>query len=218
METPPLADLAAQLRKPEGEMGLETAHWMNVGNGPMNLHTLAVLNPQAEERILEIGMGNGHFVPNILNLHPRITYVGCDYSTDMVRVSAEKNAEFVQAGRASFVEADIVSLPFKEAEFDKVFSVNTLYFWAEVATTMQTLKRVLKTGGSLLLAIRPKHLMQQMPVTHFGFTLYAKEEVVALFEAHGFSIKGITTLIEPEQQRGEERFTLETLIVEGIKH
>lgn len=59
--------------------------------------------------------------------------------------------------------------------------------------------------------------MLQMPVTEFGFSLFAKEDVVALLEANGFSIKGITHITEPEQQRGAERYELQSLIIEGIR-
>lgn len=42
-----LKHIAAQLRKPEGEAGTEVAKMMNIGNSPMNLHTIVVLNPNS---------------------------------------------------------------------------------------------------------------------------------------------------------------------------
>ena len=57
-----IKEVAAQLRKPVGENGTEIGKLMNVGNAPMNRHTLAVLNPEPNDSILEVGMGNGFFV------------------------------------------------------------------------------------------------------------------------------------------------------------
>ena len=123
--------IAAQVRKPEGEHGIEIGELMNDGNGPMNLHTIAVLNPQQNEIILEIGMGNGHFVKNIVSLDSSIKYIGWDYSELMVKEASQKNNEFVSQGNASFIHADAQELPFKNHTFDKVFTINTLYFWDE---------------------------------------------------------------------------------------
>ncbi|NJB82120.1 hypothetical protein [Wenyingzhuangia aestuarii] len=51
MSTPPtkeeIKEIASHLRKPEGTKGIEIANMMNDGNQPMNLHTLAVVNPLA---------------------------------------------------------------------------------------------------------------------------------------------------------------------------
>lgn len=63
-----LKNIALQLRKPEGDWGIEMGEKMNVGNKFINLHTIDVLNPKANDVILEIGMGNGFFVKDIFKL------------------------------------------------------------------------------------------------------------------------------------------------------
>ena len=78
--------LAAQLRQPEGEMGQKVGNLMNDGNRPMNLQTLAALDAKKGEHILEIGMGNGAFVKNILSIDPTLRYTGIDFSPLMVEI------------------------------------------------------------------------------------------------------------------------------------
>ena len=39
---------------------------MNLGNKQINLNSYQLLNPKAGERLLEIGMGNGYFIPDLL--------------------------------------------------------------------------------------------------------------------------------------------------------
>jgi ubiquinone/menaquinone biosynthesis C-methylase UbiE len=134
--------IAAQLRKPDGELGTQVAQIMNVGNQPMNLHTLAVLNPQPLDNILEIGMGNGFFVKNILRLDDSIKYTGCDYSELMVKESIQNNREFVENGRAKFYWSNINNLPFENSIFNKIFTINTFYFWENVSIVLGSHKKV----------------------------------------------------------------------------
>ncbi len=216
MEDKDLRVIAAQLRKPEGEAGSEVAVSMNQGNAAMNLHTLAVLRPEAWDHVLEIGMGNGYFVKNILLYDDSIKYTGCDYSSLMVKEAEQNNAAFVGKGRAHFVQGSITKLPFEDKRFSKVFTVNTIYFWEDTRKALNELKRVLAPGGVLILSIRPKHIMEALPVTKFGFAIYSKAQVVDLLTTHGFVVKSITEVKEPEQTRGDQTFALESLIIESI--
>ena len=205
--------LAQQLRKPEGNLGLEVGQRMNEGNRPMNLHTLAVLNPEPFDNILEIGMGNGLFVKNILMMDNSIHYTGCDYSELMVNESMNTNKKFVDEGRATFIRADIAEAPFPGHSFNKIFTINTLYFWQDPASTLKELKRVLAPGGNLIISVRPKHNMLQFPVTKYGFTLYAKDEIISLLEANGFTPKEITEIKEPPQEVWGQLMERETLVI-----
>ena len=201
-----LKEIAAQLRKPVGKPGTEIANMMNVGNSNMNLHTLAVLNPQINQRILEIGMGNGFFVKNILNVDASIQYVGIDYSNQMVKESMELNSKFVLEKRAEFLEGSINDLPFDSNSFDQIFTVNTFYFWDNHEQVITELMRVLKPSGTLILSIRPKHNLDTMAVAEFGFDKKETGKIEAMLSSAGFSTIHTTKIIEPAQgQWGAER-------------
>jgi len=191
--------IAAQLRKPEGENGIEVGKRMNIGNAPMNLHTLAVLNPQPNDKILELGMGNGHFVKNIVNIDSSISYTGCDYSNLMVEEAAQKNSEAINQKRVSFIHADGNNLPFENNSFNKIFTVNTFYFWDNHEIVLAELKRVLKKDGSLIITIRPKHNLEKFPVTKYNFTIFSQVEILKLLSANGFNAIEITEIKEPNQ-------------------
>ncbi|MEO1048996.1 MAG: methyltransferase domain-containing protein [Bacteroidota bacterium] len=205
--------IAAQLRKPAGDKGLEVGNMMNSGNGPMNLHALAVLDPQPGDRILEIGMGNGHFVKNILNIDQSITYVGCDYSELMVDTSAQKNAQYVEADRAAFIHADIKALPLEDHTFDKIFTINTFYFWEDHKAVIHELRRVLKEDGELIIAVRPKENLEQFPVTQHGFTIMENEAIIDLFLSNGFGQVEMTSIHEPDQVSHGQRYERHSLIM-----
>jgi len=124
-----LKKLVAQIRKPEGKQGVEIAKMMNDSNQGMNLHTFAVLNPQPNDKILEIGMGNGFFVKSIMNLADDIQYTGYDYSERMVEEAKKLNQELIERKQVQFIQGEIENLPFAENSFTKIFTVNTFYFW-----------------------------------------------------------------------------------------
>lgn len=205
--------IAAQLRKPEGEDGISIGELMNGANRPINLHTLAVLDPKANESILEIGMGNGHFVKNIVKLNSSIKYTGCDYSELMVEQAAQTNRKFVKKGRASFVQGNIQELPFLDNSFDKIFTVNTFYFWDEFEKSIAELRRVIKNDGILILSGRPKHNMETSPVTRHGFSIYSNEEIIELMQSNGFNLKDMTNVMEPSQEHFGKSIAMESSIM-----
>jgi ubiquinone/menaquinone biosynthesis C-methylase UbiE len=49
------------------------------------------------------------------------------------------------------VQANVNSLPFQDEQFDKVFSIHTVYFWHELSPTISEIFRVLKPGGAFIL-------------------------------------------------------------------
>ncbi len=198
--TPDFKKIAAQLRKPEGTDGAIVAERMNVGNKSMNLHAIAVLDPQANETILEIGMGNGFFVKNIVTVGRNINYVGCDYSGDMVQLASEINKDFIENNQVKFIEAGIRDLPFDSAIFDKIMTVNTFYFWDNYDKVLQELKRVLKKDGQLIIAVRPKHNLEKFPVTEYGFSIKSNDEIIELLRSNGFDNIESTAIKEPLQE------------------
>jgi ubiquinone/menaquinone biosynthesis C-methylase UbiE len=204
---------AAQLRKPEGEWGVKTGLRMNEGNEHMNKNALRLLNPVAGDNILEIGMGNGYFVQDIMGANADIRYVGCDYSDIMVEEANRINEAFVQSGRATFVHGDVEKMPFDNHAFNKIFTVNTLYFWENPTLVLTELKRVLTPNGQLMICFRPKYIMAQYPVTQYGFTLYDKTELVALLQDNQLQVTLVDELVEPPQDMWGTEMKRESVVV-----
>lgn len=209
--------LAAQLRKPTGEEGIKTGEWMNKGNVYINEDTIAVVQPEAYDTILEAGMGNGFFVPKILALHPSIHYIGCDFSDIMVAEAERINESWIRNGQARFVLANMTTMPFDDAVFNKVFTINTIYFWEDAAAVLSEIKRVLHPAGKFILTLRPKHLMEKYPFTQYGFKMFSKEDVCALLQQNGFTIADVLEKQEPDFDLNGEMIAIESLIVVAKK-
>lgn len=209
-------NMAAQLRKPEGDDGIKTGEWMNKGNEQINLDTLDVLNADSGDCILEIGMGNGFFVKNILEKHPTITYTGCDFSGTMIAEAKKINADAVAKGRAKFILSAVNSLSVTAKSFNKIFTVNTLYFWEDKSKILNEIKRLLKPNGELIIAIRPKHQMEKYPFTKYGFELFSKEEVIQLLTGNGFTISAIKEIREPDFELENKTVKMENIIFKAM--
>lgn len=183
--------IAAQLRKPEGEYAKQVGVTMNQGNLLMNLKTIELLAIKPQETVLEIGMGNGFFVKDIVSAAHTIKYIGCDFSEAMVQESIANNKEYVANGQAEFMLANIYQLPQKTASVDKIMTVNTLYFWEDISLAFSEIKRVLKDKGKFILSIRPKAVMDDFPITKYGITTFSKLDAIGLLTENGFEINQI---------------------------
>ncbi|HYG37391.1 MAG TPA: class I SAM-dependent methyltransferase [Cytophagales bacterium] len=190
--------LAAQLRKPEGDFGKDLGEKMNVSNKYINNRTLELLNVIENEKVLEIGMGNGYLCNEILMESTSATYTGCDFSELMVEEASARNNFWVKNNRASFKLSDASKLPFNADYFDKIFTVNTLYFWEDPVEELNEIKRVLKPGGLFILSIRTKRSMENLPFSKYGFNLYEEQDVLKQLIKVGFS--RIETEVEEEPE------------------
>lgn len=205
--------MAAQLRQPTGEDGIKTGEWMSDGNKVIILETLNALNAVAGDRILEIGMGNGHFVSEIVSKDASISYSGCDFSEVMVNESRKNNEQWITNNQAEFLLTDGTSLPFADHTFTKIFTVNTLYFWEDRPAVLAEFKRVLKPDGKLIIGIRPKRLMEHIPFTQFGFNLFSKDDATDLLTENGFDILSVSENTEPAFELHGKQIIMENVVI-----
>lgn len=201
--------IAAQLRKPEGEEGKKVGEVMNKGNEWINRQAIEALSLKPGDMVLEIGMGNGFFAREIIAKHASISYAGCDFSELMVAEAKQMNKEFL--ARMQFELAPADSLPYVDESFSKILTVNTLYFWQPLAE-LKEIKRVLQPGGLFVLAIRTRAVMDRMPFTAYGFKKYDEGELKEVLEQAGFIIKQINLEKEPMQEWDGESVVLENLV------
>lgn len=167
-----LKKLARQLSCPEGEKGKKLAEKMNLNNLPVILNGYSNLQIQNNDHILELGYGNGGLLGYILSLAKDIRYTGLEISPTMHEEAISFNRVYIQAGLAQYFLFDGLSIPLESQTFDKIITINTLYFWENPIFLLKEIVRVLKTNGHFCLTFCDKSFMEKLPFTKNEFQLY----------------------------------------------
>jgi len=167
-----LKEIAQQLRCPAGEKGLEIADAMNETNSGMTSETIRSLALQNQDSILELGHGNARHVSNLFKIEDNLTYTGLDISPLMNTEAIRINTNFINSGKASFELYNSLPLPFANEYFNKIYTVNTIYFWKKPELMLQEFYRVLKPNGLCSIAFIQKEFMTNLPFTSFNFEFY----------------------------------------------
>lgn len=175
MEKKDLQIIAQNLANPQGEKGIEIGEMMNDTNIGMTLESIQTLLIEDDEHILEIGHGNADHVKRILNKAINIKYTGIDISETMHQEAIRRNAAFED--QAGFVLYEGKKLPFQDKTFDKIFTVNTVYFWEQPVDYLNEIYRVLKDNGTFVLTFGQREFMGKLPFTQFDFKLYSNSEM-----------------------------------------
>lgn len=212
MEEEALKNIASQLRKPEGDEGIQIGRKMNESNEQMNRFTLELLTINDGDTILEIGMGNGLFVKDIVGKGSQIFYHGCDYSELMINEAIAINKEWIEKNQVRFTHSHANSLPFKNGTFSKLFTVNTIYFWENPKAILKEFKRVLKPNGKLIIALRPKQQMEHYPFTKYGFRMFSKDDMESFLRVNGLEVFELIEKAEPDFTFNDITYKMESLI------
>ena len=177
-----LRAIEQQLRCPSGDMGIEIGQRMNNTNKAMIDNTIELLQLQAEETVLELGHGNGQHIHQLLEKATPIHYHGLDISNTMHEQAQHINQSLMEEHALKFQLYDGVKLPFEDNTFDKIMTVNTIYFWSEPAQLMQELGRVLKPQGRAIITFAHKSYMEAAATVGELFTIVDKDDIQRLVE------------------------------------
>lgn len=102
-----------------------------------------------DDRILEIGCGNGVAATLICSKLVGGRYLAIDRSQKMVDAAAKRNESFVNAGLAQFVKAELESADLGNSKFDKVLAMRVRLFHSEPSQAQELAKRWLAPKGKL---------------------------------------------------------------------
>ena len=184
----PPAEMARHLGLPDGDVGLAVSERLNRVNGNITAEAYSRLGLGAGMRVLEIGFGNGHLLPDLLRHSPDLLYIGIDISPTMVDEARRFNATLVNAGQAAFHLADAARIPAANASLDRVFAINVIYFWSDPVVPLREIRRVLRPSGvSLITAVTPETVAGNETFrVESGFHARDANMLVALHRQAGF--------------------------------
>lgn len=185
--------IARHLAHPRGVFGRFVGGLMNRYNSRMNRFALELLDVKSSDRVAEIGFGGGATIAPLLDCAAHLTAV--DRSRDMVAWAMARYRTAIDAGRADFRIGEIEALPLQNDQFDKVCSVNTVYFWRSLSAGASEIRRVLKSDGVLALGFLPGDAMERSGYPNDIFTFRAVDDVGHALRRAGF---GTVEIRRPE--------------------
>ena len=140
-----------QARMPTGISGKFCARLMNIGHSNVTRWGLSHISINKNGTILDIGCGGGKTVNTLAKMATEGKVYGIDYSQVSVAASTSKNKRLIEKGQVKILHASVDSMPFSDDMFDLVTAVESCYFWPDLVNNLREIRRVLKTGGSVIL-------------------------------------------------------------------
>jgi trans-aconitate methyltransferase len=115
---------------------------------------LGLLTLKGNERILDIGCGDGKITAEIATRVPGGSVLGVDPSADMIKFAS---SHFTVGHRPNlhFEVADVRHLPYRQ-EFDLAVSFNALHWVPEQGQALASIRAVLKPDGRVMLRLVPR--------------------------------------------------------------
>jgi len=150
----PTGTTAGQAARPHGLVGRGFGRVMAWLNDEMNRFALERLDLRPDQRVLEVGFGPGLLLRAIADRMVSGSVDGVDWSPAMLAQARARNRFHLACGRVRLHEASIARLPFPDACFDRACAVNSFQFWPDPAACLRELRRVLRPGARVAIALR----------------------------------------------------------------
>lgn len=177
--------IGSQFGNPRGFVGMVCCVIMNVINRAMYKNTIALVDVSPDDKVLDIGFGNGYLLQLLYN-KCRCDMYGIDISEDMVTAATSRNARASRDGKLHLQWGDCCDLPFDENSFAAVTSINTVYFWNNTEDGLAEIHRVLKPGATFYNVVYTKDWLDKLSYTKTGFQKFEAQDLVDFGKEAGF--------------------------------
>jgi SAM-dependent methyltransferase len=196
------AELARQLRDPEGPAGLAVIGGLAVVNAEGSAAALERLDLEDGMAVLELGCGLGDLAVEVAAPGRNIGYTGLDRSETKIAAALERHADAVAAGSAAFHLGSSEDMPFDDSRFDRVFSLGLIHFWSDPARSLAEVGRVMRPGARMVMGCLGPERAPPFAIADNGFHLRSADEWEALCQQAGFAAARVEALDDPLRPQG----------------
>jgi SAM-dependent methyltransferase len=171
---------------------------MEKGHGPVGKQAIQKMAIPPTASVLDVGCGSGWATRLMAQSATQGKVVGIDISDEMITVARNSSQEF---SNIEYEVATAEALPFPDNTFTHVFSMESLYYYSNMATALSDIHRVTENGGlfvtviDLYLENEPSHQWiptLKVPVHLLGIPAYRE-----LLESCGFVNVHDERLLDP---------------------
>ena len=121
---------------------------------------IAYLKIKQDDKVLDLGCGAGgisEYISDETGAH----VTGLDYAASAIDVAMDRTEN--KRDRLTYVQGDMNELEFPKHSFDKVISLDTIYWVADIDSALASIVRLIKPGGRLGIFIANTPLMDDSP-------------------------------------------------------
>lgn len=142
----------------ETKLQAEFNQWAEDGRGDeMERHHLPIFEPvlpimdvQPSDRVLDLGCGSGWATRLVAKRFRPKKIAGIDISDEMVRRATEHSNGISDI---EYKQGSAEKIPAPDASFEKIFSIESFYYWPDQMAGLKEVRRVLASEGKLFILI-----------------------------------------------------------------
>jgi ubiquinone/menaquinone biosynthesis C-methylase UbiE len=149
--------------------------------------TLALMNIQPADRILDLGCGTGWASRRLARMATAGEVVGLDVADEMLHRAEETSSGFKNI---RYVWGSAENIPSQGGIFTKVLSVESFYYYANQGKALDELHRVMARDGQLFILINlykdNHYTLRWVDELKVPVQALSEAEYVSLLQKHGF--------------------------------
>jgi ubiquinone/menaquinone biosynthesis C-methylase UbiE len=123
---------------------------MEKGHRPVGEQAIELMAIPVAARVLDVGCGSGWASRLMAEAASSGRVVGIDIADEMIKLASETS---MSLHNVKFQVASAEKLPFADGEFTHAFSMESLYYYADMLAALREIKRVLKPGGCFITVV-----------------------------------------------------------------
>lgn len=187
-----LDEIVRQLRCPNGKDGITMGELLSNTNKGMITESILSLQLCHKNRVLELGHGNCEHLCHVLEQATQLKYFGMEISSTMKCEAERINHQFIQKKQALFQLYNGSEIPYVHNFFDRIVTVNTIYFWENPIVVLKELYRVLKPDGICIITYAKKTFMKELSFVAQTnvFDLYDNQRLKEFVRETKFELRG----------------------------
>ena len=178
-------------RNPRGFWGYRVLKAMNgKDHAALPEWVFAELKIKEDAHVLDVGCGGGANLNRMLSKNPTATAVGMDISKLAMEMTHEVNYRDIVDKRLLLLGGNATQMPLARESYDLVTAFETIYYWHSMELGTEEMYRVLRPGGTCLIANEMDGLAEDVRSFESavgGFRVYTIDEITEYLVTAGFT-------------------------------
>lgn len=178
------------------------------GHGDVARQVIERMEIGSGEKVLDLGCGTGWATRLLAKTAAGVQAIGIDVSPRMIERAEELHSLTI---RARYDLGCFEELTFRDGEFDRIFSVEALYYALDLDAALSEAFRVLRPGGSadILIDFRKENPATECWIEYTGLPMHwlGEQEWVERMRACGFTSIETSRVIDSRGPGEESSFT-----------